>query len=150
MKSIEDAIQQKSFASEKEKALVNLSYSYHELAYRQLQLLRDFDVSVQQFNVLRILRGSAPESLSIKSIAQRMLDKTSNASRLVDKLVEKELAEQKTCEKDRRQSDVFITEKGMNCINRASQCMTENLIEKLPLSEEQWVVLNDLLDQMRE
>jgi len=150
MKSIEDAIQQKSFASEKEKALVNLSYSYHELAYRQLQLLRDFDVSVQQFNVLRILRGSAPESLSIKCIAQRMLDKTSNASRLVDKLVEKGFAERKTCKKDRRQADVYITEKGMECINRASHCLTEELIDKLPLNDKQLVVLNDLLDQMRE
>ncbi len=76
-------------------------------------MLKPFKITTQQYNVLRILRGQHPNPASINLIIERMLDKMSNASRIVDKLVAKKLADRKVCPEDRRMVDVLITDKGI-------------------------------------
>ena len=85
---IEDEIKQKSFKSKKEKALVNLVFTYNWIKEKRSKTYKEFGLSSQQFNILRILRGQHPNAASVKLLTERMLDKMSNASRLVDKLLE--------------------------------------------------------------
>jgi len=143
-----DEIKQSKFGSMREKALVNLLFTANHFSLEQNRLLKSFDISTQQFNILRILKGQYPNPASVKLLMARMLDKTSNASRLVEKLQAKGLVERTICENDRRQVDVKITELGIECINNASEAM-KGLITGLPLSEDQSMQLSELLDECR-
>jgi len=98
---------------------------------------------------LRILRGQFPKPSSIKLITERMIDKMSNASRLVDKLLSKELVERKSSKEDRRQVDILITEKGLKTIEAASLAM-ENTMNVLDITDEDAEQLSVLLDKLRD
>lgn len=147
---IEDAIQQKNFRDEFHKAHINVLFTASWIHQQSLKALKPFNISWQQFNILRILRGMHPEPASVKLLTERMIDKMSNASRLVEKLKQKGLVERRSCKFDRRQVDVLITEKGLELLNRASKAMEDQMDHlKSNLSEEQAVQLNELLDSMR-
>lgn len=147
---IEDAIQQKKFRDEFHKAHINILYTASWIHQQSLQALKPFKISWQQFNILRILRGMHPDPASVKLLTERMIDKMSNASRLVEKLKLKGLVERKSCKSDRRQVDVVITEKGLELLTEASKAMEQHMDRaKSQLSEEQAATLNDLLDKMR-
>src|SRR5687767_5160630 len=107
--SIEKDIQQLSFASPKQKAMVNILYTYGWLLEKIKVFLARSDITHQQFNILRILRGSFPEPLSTLQIRERMLDKMSDTSRIVDRLVAKDLVKKTTCTTDKRLVDIVIT-----------------------------------------
>lgn len=146
---IEEEIKQDEFASSRQKAMVNILFTSSWLSSLHLHLLKPFNVSMQQFNVLRILRGQHPEPASITLVSQRMLDKNSNASRLVDKLLDKELIKRKICKQDRRQKDVVITEKGLALLLQIDESL-KDLEKKIShLSDEEAEQLSDLLDQLR-
>lgn len=147
---IEEAIQQKKFRNEFQKAHINVLYTASWIHQQTMQALKPFNISWQQFNILRILRGMHPEPASVKLLTERMIDKMSNASRLVEKLKQKGLVERKSCKADRRQVDVVITDKGLNLLSLASDAMDEQMEDiRNRLSEEQAVQLNELLDSMR-
>lgn len=145
---LEDEIKQKKFKTMREKALVNIFFTANHFSLEQNRLLKPFDISMQQFNVLRILKGQYPNPASVKLLMERMIDKTSNASRLVEKLLAKALVERKVCESDRRQVDVLITEKGLQLIDAASASM-EKFISQMKIDEEKAQDLSNLLDQSR-
>ena len=145
---IEQDIKQKKFNSEKEKALVNILYTHHWLKEQQGFIWKNYGLSTQQFNILRILRGQHPNPASVKLLTERMLDKMSNASRLVDKLLEKGLVERHYCKSDRRQVDVLITDLGLKTINDASKESTEH-ISTFNITESEASTLSTLLDKMR-
>ncbi|MCB0481157.1 MAG: MarR family transcriptional regulator [Flavobacteriales bacterium] len=145
---IEEEIKQKQFGSPQEKAVVNLMYTYNWLKDRRSVFLKEYDLSNQQFNVLRILRGQYPNPASVKLIIERMLDKSSNASRLVDKLLAKGLVDRTSCPNDRRQVDVVINQKGLDLIQKASESGAKQL-EKLGISAKESELLSDLLDKLR-
>lgn len=132
-----------------EKAVVNLLFTHNWLKGIQTEALKPYGLSNQQFNILRILRGQHPQPASVKLLTERMLDKSSNASRLVDKLVQKGLVDRKFCENDRRQVDVLINEKGLKTIEAASKASEERLSD-LKLSDKDFEQLSELLDKMRE
>ncbi len=114
-------------------------------------MLKPYGISLQQFNILRILRGMHPEPASIKLLTERMIDKMSNASRLVDKLAVKGLVVRTGCDSDRRRVDVQITDKGLDLLEEASGIVQTTMHEAFnKLSVEETVLLNDLLDRMRE
>lgn len=147
---IEEAIQQKKFRDEYQKAHINVLFTASWIHQQSLQALKPFNISWQQFNILRILRGMHPEPASVKLLTERMIDKMSNASRLVEKLKQKGLVERKSCKSDRRQVDVVITEKGLDLLTLASEAMDQQMgMTKSQLSPEQAMQLNDLLDAMR-
>src|SRR4051812_47282988 len=99
---IEKDIQQVNFVSEKQKAMINLLFTYGWMIEKIRDFLAEEDITHQQFNILRILRGSHPKPLSTLQIRERMLDKMSDTSRIVDRLVTKNLVKKSTCPQDKR------------------------------------------------
>ncbi|MDB5262801.1 MAG: transcriptional regulator [Adhaeribacter sp.] len=147
---IEEEIKQPVFKSEHQKAYINLIYSAGWVQLRQAELFKPYGITLPQFNLLRILRGQYPKPATVNLLIERMLDKTSNASRIVDKLVAKKLVSRTQCEHDRRTVDVLITETGLELLARIENEM-ENIhtgIRNLTLAEAE--TLNNLLDKIRE
>ncbi|MCX8038935.1 MAG: MarR family transcriptional regulator [Candidatus Sumerlaeia bacterium] len=128
---------------------MNILYTHSWLIYRINNVLSKFDLTPQQFNLLRILRGQYPSPASISLIKERMLDKMSDASRLVDRLIQKKLVERKICSQDRRKVDVIITRKGLKLLEKID-AQNEELDSYLKnLSETEAKKLNHLLDKLR-
>ena len=148
---IEDEIQQKEFKSEYQKAHINLLFTASWLSQHSLQVLKPFGLSWQQFNVLRILRGRHPEPATVKLLAERMIDKMSNASRLVEKLKQKGYVERCECPEDRRQVDIRITESGLQALELASRSADKELQSHMcHISEQEAFTLNHILDKIRD
>ncbi len=147
--SIEKAIKQSNFKSIYHKLVVNLIYSGNWVVHQQYELLREHDLTPQQYNVLRILRGHYPEPMKVNAISERMLDQTSNTSRLVDKLLTKKLLIREVCPSDRRAVDVKVTKKGLDLLTKMDP-LTEEWEKSLhTISPEEAVQLNNLLDKLR-
>ncbi|MCS5491600.1 MarR family winged helix-turn-helix transcriptional regulator [Algoriphagus limi] len=149
MGKIEDAIRQKEFKDPYNKAVVNLLYTHSYLVTIQNSLFKPYDISPEQYNVLRILRGQNGQPTTVSSIQDRMLNKMSNASRLVEKLKTKGLLIREECPTDRRQVDVVISEKGLNLLKELEVKVEESNRTLIHLNEEEVAQLNDLLDKMR-
>lgn len=147
---IEDAIKQKEFKSEHQKLLINILYTANWLNNETLKALKPFGLSPQQYNVLRILKGQHPNSISVNNIIDRMLDKNSNASRLVDKLKQKDLVEREICTNDRRQVDIKITAKGLNLLNEIGEKLDDLNGFKQKTTIEEAKKINTLLDNLRD
>jgi len=148
MKIEEEINQTKPFKTPQIKAVVNLLFTSSWLTSEQSRKLKPFGISIQQYNILRILRGIHPKPASVKLLIERMLDKTSNASRLVAKLKKKGLVERTACPEDRRRVDVVINEQGLALLEEVSAVMEES--EKtIGLTNEEALQLSNLLDKMR-
>ncbi|MBX2956073.1 MAG: MarR family transcriptional regulator [Cyclobacteriaceae bacterium] len=149
MPSIESEVKQEKFQSEFQKAAVNILFTGSWLYNQNATFLKTFDVTPEQFNVLRILRGSHPKPMMLADITCRMIDKNSNATRLVEKLRVKGLVKREICKNNRRQVDISITDKGLNLltkIDRASDAW-QSTLKNLTKAEAQ--ELNRLLDKLR-
>ena len=114
--SIETDIKQKKFRNPYQRLLLNLIYTSNWLGHRQIEILREHDLTPEQYNVLRILRGQHPNPIKVSDISDRMLDKNSNTSRLIDKLLLKDFVKRTSCPSDRRAVDVVITETGLDVL----------------------------------
>ncbi|MEA5459775.1 MarR family transcriptional regulator [Arcicella sp. LKC2W] len=147
--SIEKDIQQNSFKSTYSKAVINIFYTNNWLTSLQMEIFKPFDLTPQQYNVLRILRGQYPEPITVIAIIERMLDKMSNASRLVDKLLAKELVIRKICPNDRRAVDVIITQKGLDLLAELDVLQQKWEQQLHGLSECEANQLSFLLDKLR-
>ncbi len=148
---IEDEIKQKRFTDEYAKAHVNILFTASWIGTRSAKMLKQFGISPQQFNILRILRGMQPNPGSIKTLTERMIDKSSNASRLVDKLIAKNLVIKAKCNEDNRRAEVLISEDGLRLLDEASHemdVMNRSLARKMSVEEAHQ--LNQLLDKLRE
>jgi DNA-binding MarR family transcriptional regulator len=146
---IEHLIKQKKFKSEIEKALVNISFTHSYLSSMLNATLKPHNVSLQQFNVLRILQGQHPDPVSINEITNRMVDKMSNTSRLVDKLDIKELIKRKISKHDKRQVDVTITIRGQNVLSELNLLVDAVIEGHSNLNIQEYETLNVLLDKLR-
>lgn len=146
---LEDEIKQEKFSNPTHKLTVNLLYTSGWLNIKQIQFFRQFDISPQQYNILRILRGQYPNPASVNLLIERMLDKMSNASRLVDKLVAKELVVRSKCKADKRQVDVTISEKGLGLLTQMDKQVSELDSFSGALSDAEIDQLNILLDKLR-
>jgi DNA-binding MarR family transcriptional regulator len=146
--SLETDIQQSKFRNEYQKASINLIFTYNWMSEQNKKFFEREDITPQQFNILRILRG-AGKPLSTLQIRQRMLDKMSDTSRIVDRLVKKGLVKKVVCKTDRRLVDVSISDKGMELLQKLDLTSDEldALLNKLTLDEAN--TLNLLLDKIR-
>jgi DNA-binding MarR family transcriptional regulator len=146
---LEKEIYQKKFRNETQKLVVNLIYTFNWLNTINSAFLKPYGITLQQYNVLRILRGQQPNTASIKLIRERMLDKMSDASRIVEKLRIKGFVGRKTSADDRRSCDVVITEKGLRLLVKIDNDINplEQLFLTLDTSETKQ--LNFLLDKLR-
>ncbi|PZX47075.1 MarR family winged helix-turn-helix transcriptional regulator [Algoriphagus chordae] len=149
MGSLEEAIKQKEFKDPYNKLVVNILYTHSYLVSAQNGILKPFDLSPEQYNVLRILRGQNGVPTTVSSIQDRMLNKMSNASRLVDKLKAKQLVERRECPSDRRQVDIMITDKGLIILNDLQTHMEGFNNQVINLTGEEVGLLNSLLDKLR-
>jgi len=147
--SIEKDIHQlRKFRNEHHKAIVNLIFTYSWVTEKLKQFLESEDLTLQQYNILRILRGSDCP-LSTLQIRDRMLDKMSDTSRIVDRLVLKKLSKKTVNKKDKRLVDVIITAKGKTLLAKldSNQEMIDSAVENLTDAEAK--ALNELLDKIR-
>ncbi|MBS1948924.1 MAG: MarR family transcriptional regulator [Bacteroidetes bacterium] len=146
--SIGKDINQHKFRNEHQKAIINLTYTFNWMTEKIKLLFDVHDITSQQFNILRILRG-AHKPLSTLQIRERMLDKMSDTSRIVDRLLVKGLVKKTTCETDRRLVDVTITKKGEKLLEKIDERNPEMDSVLSNLSEEESKTLNCLLDKIR-
>ncbi len=147
---IENDIQQSRFRNAHQKAAINLLYTLGWMRDRMKGIFETEDITAQQFNILRILRGSFPQPLSTLQIRERMLEKMSDTSRIVDRLIAKGLVKKVTCKSDRRLVDVIITDKGKKLLERLDTRQDEIDAILGNLSEKDANILSDLLDKIRE
>ena len=146
---LEDEIQQQKFKSEQQKAVINLLYTSGFLVNLFSDKAKAFDITRQQYNVLRILKGQLPKSASINIIKDRMLDKMSDASRIVERLRIKGLINRQTSSIDKRVVDINITEKGLDLLEKmAPEIDTIDSAFK-DFSDEELIRFNNMLDKLR-
>jgi MarR family 2-MHQ and catechol resistance regulon transcriptional repressor len=147
--ALENEINQTSFRSEDQKAIVNIIFTYHWVTEQVKSILADEDITMQQYNILRILRGSHPDPLSTLTIRERMLDKMSDTSRIVDRMLRKGLVVKRICSNDKRLVDVNLTEEGLIMLLRLDERM--DAMDKISsgLNQEELKNLNHLLDKLR-
>lgn len=147
---LSEEIKQKKFVSEKQKALLNIIYTYNSLINDMNAFFKTHDITRQQFNVLRILRGQYPKPCSINLIKERMLDKMSDTSRIVKRLENKKLLIRTECDTDRRAVEITISSQGLDLLSETDKRVSgfEHLLDNLTDAEA--VQLNYLLDKIRE
>jgi DNA-binding MarR family transcriptional regulator len=134
------------FPNEKVKALLNLKYTAGWLDQLGTEFLKPYNISEQQYNILRILRGAVKE-ITVTEVKERMIQKSPNTTRLMDKLCEKKLIDRSRCESDRRVVFVKINKKGLDLLERINMSDFEVYINRL--TEEEATLLNQLLDKLR-
>ncbi len=146
---IDEALRTQSFTNEWQKLRVNLLFTHGWLKCRLTDFLDQYDLSMQQFNILRILRGQYPKAISTMQIRERMIDHMSDTSRIVDRLLKKDLVAKSTCNNDKRLVDVRITGKGLEVLAAIDVRAGELDGFTKGVSEEEARKLNILLNKIR-
>ncbi len=146
---IEKEIYSNKFENSHQKVIINLIYTYGWITNLLKQKLNRHKITLQQYNILRILRGQHPNPATINLLKERMLDKMSDASRIVERLVQKELVNRCINDKDRRAVDILISPKGLEILKKLDIEMSSREILKKNLSEDDAELLSSLLDKMR-
>jgi DNA-binding MarR family transcriptional regulator len=147
--AIEQDIKQEKFESEFHKAAVNLLFTSGWLYNANASRLKPHGITPEQYNVLRILRGSHPKAIMLAEITCRMIDRSSNATRLVEKLRQKGLVKRETCQDNRRQVDISITPKGLELLGRVDKESDTWLATLKSISRSEAQELNRILDKLR-
>ena len=145
---IEDEIKQQKFKTPLQKAVLNLLYTTSWMQGKQKDIFKTFGITLQQFNILRILRGQHPNSTSATEIKSRMLDKNSDVSRLLDRLLAKKVITKRVSSNDKRAADVNLTEEGLELL-KAIDKKQHQIDSVLLLSDDEALILSDLLDKSR-
>lgn len=135
-----------SFKNNKVKALINIKYTSNWLSSIENEYFKPYGISPQQYNILRILRG-AKDRVKVQIVKSRMIERSPNATRLMDKLCDKNLIERERCEEDRRVVYVKITETGLELLKNIDDNKTVSFLEKL--TEDEAGTLSNLLDKIR-
>ena len=146
---LEEDIRQQKFESEHQKAAINILYTGSWIYNGNAARLKKHGITPEQYNVLRILRGSHPSKLMLADVSSRMIDKNSNATRLVEKLRQKDLVNRELCENNRRQVDISITDKGLGMMKSIDSEEGEWIDTLKNISKSEAADLNRLLDKLR-
>lgn len=149
MARIEDEIKQSKFRSEGQKLIINLIYTYNQVSGQMIALLGTYGLTVQQYNILRILKGQYPAPATNNLVKDRMLDRNSDVTRIVDRMIRNGLVTRTSCEKDRRRVDILITQAGMDMLDaiQAQEIKMDDITGNLTMEEQ--VGLNTLLNKLR-
>jgi DNA-binding MarR family transcriptional regulator len=146
---IEEDIKSTNFEDNYHKAVINLSYTYGWITNLSRPKFEQYNLTQQQFNILRILRGQYPKPATVNLLKERMIDKMSDASRIVDRLVQKGLVSRCTNNKDRRAVDIRISDEGLEILSKMDKEFKTSDMLKDNLTEEEAGQLSELLDKMR-
>jgi len=149
--TIEEIIKSSVPMSAQKRVVLNIGYTQNKLAESMLAVLKPFDISAEQFNVLRILRGQKGTPVNMSLIQERMLAKTSNTTRLVDKLLVKELVTRKICPSNRRKMEIEITDKGLALLSGLDPVIVQHEHDfGKKMTNEELELLSSLLDKFRD
>lgn len=146
---IDEEIQSSKFENNYHKVVINISYTYSWLNNQSRSLFEKNNITLQQFNILRILRGQYPNPATINLLKDRMVDKMSDASRIVDRLVQKGMVSRCTNTKDRRAVDIRISDQGLAILAKMDEEFKIKDLLQHNLTEEEAGQLSDLLDKLR-
>jgi len=135
-----------SFPTERIKAMVNIKYTANWLTNKEIKFLKPFGISPQQYNILRILKG-AGEQVKVQVVKERMIERSPNATRLMDKLCDKGLIERMRCEEDRRVVFVEINKNGLGLLDKVKGLRENDFLNKISIEEAN--TLNEILDKIR-
>ena len=146
---LEEAIKSTRFTDMRHKAILNLMYTSYWLKTHISDTLKQQGITAEQYNVLRILKGKHPEAMCVKDIGSRMIEKSSNVPRIIDRLVVKKLVKRTTSKEDKRETLVSLTDKGMEKTIEATKAENKVTERILGVTNEEAAILNDLLEKMR-
>jgi len=146
---IQKEVKSSKFENTFQQALVNLFFTYHWSSQNVKEILNPYNITQQQFNVLRILRGQYPKPCTINVIKSRILDKMSDVSRIVERLVQKDYVHKKANKDDKRALDIVITKKGLKLLEKLDKEIDFSSFIRPNLTEEEALHLNVLLDKFR-
>ena len=145
---LEEAIQSHTFKSEKDKALLHVMFTAYRMKCILSGILKPFDLTAEQYNVLRILKGKHPEQMCVKDIAGRMIERSSNVPRIIDRLVAKKLTKRNQSKEDKRETVMSLTEKGIEMLQCSTVKMNEVSGDNFPITQEEAAALNQLLEKI--
>lgn len=148
--TIEEEIKQSKFRSVQQKAILNILFTSNWIQNKQKEFFEPFGITGQQYNILRILRGQHPNRISGAEIKNRMLDKNSDVSRLLDRLIGKNLVSKSQCPNDKRASDIAISKEGLGLLEKLDATINNLDIKINSLTIEEANLLNALLDKSRD
>jgi DNA-binding MarR family transcriptional regulator len=146
---IEDEIQQKDFKDDHRRMVVNLLFTNNWLNQQFIPFFKQFGLTLQQHNVLSIVRGQQPRPVCFGELQERMVDRNSNVTRLVDKLIEKGYVTRDICQANRRMIEVRLTPKGMDLLSQIDEQMPAFFKRFHNLTQEEAVLVSKLLDKLR-
>lgn len=146
---LEDVLKTSKFNDEVHKATLNILYTSYWMRDNMSAVMKDIGITSEQFNILRILKGKHPEAMCVKDIAGRMIEKSSNVPRILDRLVAKELVMRTTSKEDKRETIISLTETGMKTLQTANEALVEINRKTIGITNEEAAVLNQLLEKLR-
>jgi len=147
---LEQAIQSNKFKSEVHKATLNILYTAWWLRTVMSKELKEFGLTHEQYNVLRILKGKFPEQMCVRDIAGRMMEKNSNVPRIIDRLVIKKLVKRNTSQEDKRETMITLTQAGISILESSTLATEKIFSDVVSMNNDDASVLNTLLEKVRE
>jgi DNA-binding MarR family transcriptional regulator len=145
---LEEVLKTERFESMSQKAMLNVMYTAYWAKTKVSTSLKGQGLTIEQFNVMRILKGMHPQAMCVKDIASRMVEKSSNVPRIIDRMILKGIAVRTQSEEDRRETLVSITDKGLKVLEKANVGISA-INNEIGLSEADALLLNDLLERLR-
>ena len=146
---LEDVLKTSKFADERHKATLNILYTAYWLKNNFSTVLKEAGITMEQFNVLRILKGKHPEQMCVKDIASRIIERNSNVPRIIDRLIVKKLVKRTPSKEDKRETLVSLTDKGLKQLEEANKVLDSMDAQTNGIDNEDARVLNELLEKMR-
>ena len=144
--NLQQAIQSSGFKNEKQKAGLNIMYTAYQIKTIVSQTLKDFGLTPEQYNVLRILKGKFPEQMCVRDIGQRMIERSSNVPRIIDRLEVKKLVKRSQSGDDKRETAINLTQAGLNLLEMVNPVVEQKQASLTALEEAELRQLNTLLD----
>ena len=146
---LEDVLKTSKFADERHKATLNILYTAYWLKNNFSTVLKESGITMEQFNVLRILKGKHPEQMCVKDIASRIIERNSNVPRIIDRLIVKKLVKRTPSKEDKRETLVSLTDKGLKQLEEANKVLDNMDAQTNGIDNDDARVLNELLEKMR-
>ncbi|MDE3144890.1 MAG: MarR family transcriptional regulator [Bacteroidota bacterium] len=147
---LEIALQSNKFKNEIHKASLNILYTAWWLKTITVKELKEFGITHEQYNVLRILKGKYPDQVCVKEIASRMIEKNSNVPRIIDRLELKKLVKRSNCSSDKRETVIILTQAGITILDSCNKKINELMDKALPINNQEAMTINALLEKVRQ
>ncbi|MBS1783037.1 MAG: MarR family transcriptional regulator [Bacteroidetes bacterium] len=146
---LEDALKSNRFESERQKASINVVYTAYWIKCHFSNAMKELGLTIEQFNVMRILRGKHPKAMCVRDIGSRLVEKSSNVPRIIDRLVAKNIVKRTTSKSDKRETLIELTEIGLSQLEIASKSASQTTNNIIGITEEEAQTLNSILEKIR-